>query len=693
MRDLRKRMLALGLTVTFAVGIGLYFWKVPGAAIAGVAGGVAAVFQVYQSLLPPQPVVDEAAKRLSILVKKNWGTWQRVLLGSARPVDVEFEVVDDLRFMRADSSNSTRTLSGILSFYEGLGPQRLVILGAPGSGKTLLAVELALQMLEHAREPATVAVPVSVAGWTGEESLDDWLVDRLAEAYHVPAGVAARLVEDQRILPILDGLDEIEQEPYRKTETVDRVLEVLNTSDDGRNLERVVLTCREDFYKAVRVRGKGIMHATVVRIKELTNEQVSAHIQDRFLADPQSIQRNPGWQHLHQQTESGNPPALVGELKIPWLLALATTVSGSGRATVEHLESLDPVRLKDFLIGEFIPATVALHPKAVTRDRVGKPQLSEVYRSDGEARYDAEAVGRWLTTLARHLGQQPASRVNLEPHRLWLIAARDGKPVRAIHTAIAVPLGILMGALASELADGVPGSVITVATAAVGAGFGLRAGLWREAPPQKAGSSPSRLARLSAWFVKRPSPSRVNILRALTSQRWAPLIAAAMIAAGIVGGLDGGARVGATEALAAGLAACVLTGLSYGTSHAITPEEPLTNDLVFGIVLGCGGGVATGLPGGLTGGLAAHLHLNAHLTFAGSALLAITISVLAGVALGSRTWVRYMIALAYSASVHSLPWRCLKFLDWAATVGLLRVSGIAYQFRHDDLQQHLDRRA
>ena len=161
-------------------------------------------------------------------------------------------------------------------------------------------------------------------------------------------------------------------------------------------------------------------------------------------------------------------------------------------------------------------------------------------------------------------------------------------------------------------------------------------------------------------------------------------------AAAVAGSLDGGIKVGITEALAAALAACVLTGLSYGTSHAVTPEEPLTNDLIFGLVLGCVGGIATGLPGGLTGGLATSLHLNAHLTVPGSALLAIAISILAGVALGSRAWLRYVIALAFVAPQYKLPWKSRRFLDRAATAGLLRISGIAYQFRHDDLRMHLD---
>src|SRR6202044_2275172 len=160
------------------------------------------------------------------------------LLGQVDPADVTFVQDDELRLGQASSASAARPLPDIPSHYEGLGPARLVILGSAGSGKTLLAVELALQLLERGfrdrpQGPTQVAVPVSVAGWTGKESLKDWLIDRLAEAYHLLPGGAAKLVEERRILPVLDGLDEIARDPDRGTGTVDNVLSALNTADRG----------------------------------------------------------------------------------------------------------------------------------------------------------------------------------------------------------------------------------------------------------------------------------------------------------------------------------------------------------------------------------------------------------------------------------------------------------------------------
>ena len=114
---------------------------------------------------------------------------------------------------------------------------------------------------------------------------------------------------------------------------------------------------------------------------------------------------------------------------------------------------------------------------------------------------------------------------DLQPDRLWLVAAAARKPVRAVHTSFAVPLGLLMGSLAAEFTGGPQGVVITCLTMALGAGFGLRAGLWKEPSPSLLNKPRAltnlRWAGLVAWLWKAPAPSRVNILRALTNPRWA----------------------------------------------------------------------------------------------------------------------------------------------------------------------------
>ena len=49
----------------------------------------------------------------------------------------------------------------------------------------------------------------------------------------------------------------------------------------------------------------------------------------------------------------------------------------------------------------------------------------------------------------------------------------------------------------------------------------------------------------------------------------------------------------------------------------------------------------------------------------------------------------FHLAVGLRAAQGRLPWRVVRFLDDAYRLGLLRVVGPAYQFRHAELQDHL----
>ena len=93
--------------------------------------------------------------------------------------------------------------------------QSLLILGEPGSGKTIMLLELARSLITRAERDPSHPIPVvfNLFSWTSnKQSMTDWLVDELHTKYRVPKRVARRWVENNELLLLLDGLDEVSSE-------------------------------------------------------------------------------------------------------------------------------------------------------------------------------------------------------------------------------------------------------------------------------------------------------------------------------------------------------------------------------------------------------------------------------------------------------------------------------------------------
>jgi predicted NACHT family NTPase len=94
-----------------------------------------------------------------------------------------------------------------------------LILGEPGTGKTAMLLKLADELVKRAQDDSSHPIPVlfSLSSWNKEnQSIKDWLVEQLKEKYGVRKDIGKHWVENQEILPLLDGLDEIAAELQEK---------------------------------------------------------------------------------------------------------------------------------------------------------------------------------------------------------------------------------------------------------------------------------------------------------------------------------------------------------------------------------------------------------------------------------------------------------------------------------------------
>ena len=91
----------------------------------------------------------------------------------------------------------------------------LLILGEPGSGKTIAMLKLAKILVERAEENANEPIPaiLNLSTWTDKmHGLFDWLALELSARYYVGKRLAESWLKEGRLALLLDGLDEVQPE-------------------------------------------------------------------------------------------------------------------------------------------------------------------------------------------------------------------------------------------------------------------------------------------------------------------------------------------------------------------------------------------------------------------------------------------------------------------------------------------------
>ncbi len=174
------------------------------ASVLGVGGAITgAVVTLVTTWLQQRPAVSElataeqVAQAVAELRTVVWEQWRREAearsLGDPAPIPVRWQLAEP-----AVMDHDEHIVSGRLRFagrsdqiealtdqFRVLRRRRLVIIGAPGSGKTTLAVQLLLQLLADWQPEQPIPVLFSLASWdpSRQPRAQDWLADQLAQTY------------------------------------------------------------------------------------------------------------------------------------------------------------------------------------------------------------------------------------------------------------------------------------------------------------------------------------------------------------------------------------------------------------------------------------------------------------------------------------------------------------------------------
>ena len=658
----------------------------------------------------PSPVdlrLTEAAGQLAHAVRARWQREEeqrQVHDPFPLPVrwrTVDGELVDSWVNVRragvggkASPLDLSGQLAGIVDVYRKVESGRLVVLGRAGSGKTVLTLRFVLGLLTDRGPADPVPVIFSLGSWHPTTTpLRDWLTDQLLRdhpglAAPGPDGstLAAALVATDRILPVLDGFDEIGGGLHRAA------LEALNTTTLP-----LLLTSRPEEYAAAVAGTDVLTAAAAVRLTDLTTTDLADYL-------PRTTRKHGGdaWapvlDELRDHPDSVAGTNLARVLTTPLMVGLARTIYSdtpdddpAGLLDTDRFPTADAV--EEHLLGNFVPT---------------------VYRNEpGERRFDPDRVRHWLGYLAHHLARRGTHDLEW-----WQFGTSLRRPVRLLVVALAVAVAVATADIVVEsffLFDVATGRVV-----AVGALFGLVAGT-------AFGLAHGLTARYLPVALR---PSRVRLWLRGRTHPW--------------GYVATRVRFGA----AAGFAAGFLYGLVRELSRTYIADQGrgyvvgIVDAVLFGVIFALGGALVLGLmalcetplditsassPAGLLRanrrtvvvqvlvfGPAFAVAVTATnwvvvvllnllppgtlfgLYFEWHPLFGLVLGLVGGIggglgyALSMTAWGQWVVfARVWLPLTGRLPFAVTAFLDDAYRRGVLRRAGAVYQFRHARLQDHL----
>jgi hypothetical protein len=251
--------------------------------LAAVITGVLGVLGAVARWWPRRGVTidaDAALEALAVAVRRQWEAEQTLRrLADPRPLPLRWAACEHDGVMdygevicgvagRETPIDLDGCLDEIVEVFERIPSHRLVVLGEPGAGKSVLAMHFIVATLRGrvAGDPVPVLFPV--ASWNPREAgLSTWMVSRLCVDYPFLGGrvasgatLAGDLVQRGEIWPVLDGLDEA-PEPVRG-----EVITALNR------------TLSDKLRQAARQQGRGRVLSARHRADAAWGEQVGADL-------------------------------------------------------------------------------------------------------------------------------------------------------------------------------------------------------------------------------------------------------------------------------------------------------------------------------------------------------------------------------------------------------------------------------
>ncbi|MFL6141474.1 MAG: NACHT domain-containing protein [Labedaea sp.] len=624
--------------------------------------------------------LDAMAEVLAVSVRSQWEAEEQLRrVHDPFPLPARWTNAPDQLMDHWPSINGARdrpdplVLDGedIVETFDRIPSGRLVVLGRAGAGKTILTSRFVLTLL--AMRPVPVPVLFTLGSWDpSTQLLRDWLAEQmiatypiLAERDHTGLTVATQLLNTGRLLPVLDGFDEISE--GHRTAAITGINASLRPAD------RLLLTSRPEEYADAVQTGDVLTAAAVVRLDDLTLADAAGYL-------PLTTRRTEvhGGANKWATVLAHASPVLTDVLSTPLMVALARTIFSDTAADPGELLAVESgAEIEERLLTGFVPA---------------------VYAGTGLGARAGHQLG-FLATHLRRLGTY-----ELAWWQLALGVRRIAIGLLA-GTILTVTTWLVTGypALAGTLPDSVRSAWVRAAGVwglLVGLSGGILVGYFRDIRPSPARMRPAFRGRTRqvAYAVSRDLRNRRSI-------SWVGAWILGGLLFGMVAVVASGSSAGLGYAVAGGGVIGVVSWLVAATIRAlgapveptevVSPDELIRTDRATAIREGATFGVCVSILLWLTVWLTFQpaTGLSFNQTFGGGIWLIHSVILTVGATLiwmllvtVSGSW---LIARVWLPLTGRLPWHIMAFLADAHRRGVLRQTGGVYQFRHARLQDHL----
>jgi DNA polymerase III delta prime subunit len=307
---------------------------------------------------------------------------------------------------------------------------QLLILGAPGAGKTTALLSLAKQLVREALEKPKTVIPIlfELSTWRDDnQSIHDWLIEQLYDLYPSQRKYKRyeTWLEQQVLLPLMDGLDELGLERQKKC--------TIKLKEFARGYPHLVICCRDRAFEAVKIlnplRGK-------VYLKPLADKQIQDYLERKNRSELWAeIEAKPDLSKLLEPTPEGDP----GLFRVPLFLKLATDV----------YDPQKPILNKSDLLEKYIDQQLC--PKKREQDRHQDLERRKWTYKTVEEEPGCRQVRRTLGWVAQQLNTNHSVELLIEKIQpSWLISEPQKCQYRLwvgmiFGLLLTIMLGLLLG--------------------------------------------------------------------------------------------------------------------------------------------------------------------------------------------------------------------------------------------------------